>query len=317
MAASNLGDRMAREQLALMHLEDGDFRTAAETYDEVFQQQRGALNAMLAAEAYDALGQSDVSALRKTIAFVFWHDSYRSQAIISSFAEMDRLERMADFLQVYVCVPGSERVSDERYRNALAGALHENDPVNEAICLQISLLDLFETDSPSSRQLTWWAQTARQLTIARAAAQIADQDFDRLIRNLRNYNNFRPGDPEIAEKIVPSLDAAGEPERAQLLFELATEFYLEVLPRYPRSPLLHNNYAWICACGQRRLKYALRHCEIAVQAVPMNSSYLDTFAEISFLLGNKEIAIEASRKCKQLNPGKQHYKKQLERFRHH
>ena len=175
-------------------------------------------------------------------------------------------------------------------------------------------MDLFKTDNPNSRQLTWWAQTAGQLTIARGVVQIADQNFEQVVRNFRKYNEFRPGDPQVAEKIVPALDTAGEPGRVKLLFELVTEFYLQVLRQYPRSPLLHNNYAWICACGQRRLKYALRHCEIVLEAIPLNSSYLDTLAEVYFLQGKFAEAIEISRKCTLLNPQKRHYQRQLRRF---
>jgi tetratricopeptide (TPR) repeat protein len=314
-AASSLADVSAREQLAFACLERGDYATAAEIYDQVFRQQHGALNAMMAAEAYSLLGQSETSALRNTIAFVYWHESFRGASITSSFAELNRLHRMKNFLQVYVCVPGSDRVADERYRSALCSSLQKHDPVNEAICLQIMLINLFKTDNPSSRRLTWWAQTARQLTLARATAEIANSNFGEAMEELLAYNDFRPGDPDIAEKLLPAFDAAGETERADELFDLVTGFYFEMLRQYPGSPLYHNNYAWICACGKRRLQYAMRHCEIALEATPLNSSYLDTLAEVYYLQGNIDKAIETSRQCTLLDPIKRHYQNQLRRFR--
>lgn len=314
-AASSLADVRAQQQLALIKLEEGEFAAAAEIYDQVFRRQRGALNAMMAAEAYNLMGQSETSALRDTIGFIFWHESYRSESIISSFAAIDRLHRMKNFLQVYVCVPGSDRVVDERYRNALCSSLHDNDPVNEAICLQIVLIDVFKTENPIPRRLTWWAQTARQLTLASARVKIESRDFDGALAELSTYNEFRPGDPDIAEKLVPKLDAVGEKERADQLFDSVAGFYFEMLRQYPRSPLYHNNYAWVCACSKRRLQYAMRHCEIAMESTPLNSSYLDTLAEIYFLQGDFQLAIATAQKCTMLNPFKRHYQKQLRRFR--
>ncbi|MEM7782407.1 MAG: hypothetical protein AAF623_03570, partial [Planctomycetota bacterium] len=67
-------------------------------------------------------------------------------------------------------------------------------------------------------------------------------------------------------------------------------------------------------CANRRTQSMKRHAEKAVRARPNNSSYLDTLAEINFLLGDRDQAIELIQKCIRIDPSKIHYRNQLKRF---
>jgi tetratricopeptide (TPR) repeat protein len=146
-----------------------------------------------------------------------------------------------------------------------------------------------------------------------ARARIQNLDIDQAVREIAKINRLRPGSIDLVEEIVPLLDQAGFKEQANQIFVDASDFFLDLLQQYPDSPLLNNNYAWMCATAGRRIEFAKRHAQLAVSLMPENASYLDTLAELEFLTGNTQQAIELNRRCLQINP-KIHYLRQSYRF---
>ncbi len=313
--AEGLDNESARQDLAVQYLDLGEYSAAAELFEKSMKSRPSALSAILCAEAYRELGELQRAALLETIGFVHWHDSYRSNTIVTQFARIDRLHLITDFLKIYVVSPGAERVSNERYRSSLAATRMGTEPARAANDLQIMLLDLLNNPASGLRRLSFWADTPRQIAIAKATSCIADGNTEAAVEQLMTCIRFRPGDSGIGENLFRQLEAAGEREQANQLFDQLQGFYQDALVRYPLSPLHHNNYAWMCATANRNLGFAKRHSEKAVTARPFNSSYLDTLAEINFLSGETGQAIELSRRCTQLNPFKIHYRQQLQRFR--
>ena len=137
-----------------------------------------------------------------------------------------------------------------------------------------------------------------------------DEATDRIMRCLA----FCPGDPDVGEKQVLALDKANAKAQADQVFNELVQYYSETIKQFPRSSLHHNNFAWVCTSSKRALSAALRHSLKAVGLRPNNSGYLDTLADVYFSLGDREKAIEAARRCIQINPAKIHYEKQLKRF---
>lgn len=71
----------------------------------------------------------------------------------------------------------------------------------------------------------------------------------------------------------------------------AIEYYQHALSRTPRDPLILNNLAWTYAEEGMRLHYALK---LSLQAVKIEADspvYLDTYAELLYLLGRHQHAI--------------------------
>ena len=312
--AKGMSNRNATALIAAQFMNESKFEGAVSVFEESSTGSNSTFNLMQAAEAYRKLGRADEAALRETMAFVVWDNSYRSDTIINDFDRHQKLGQLADFLQVYVCAPGNKRISNERYRGSLASSLSKVDPKNAAINMQISLLEMHSTESPGLRRLISWADAPLQIMTANAKALIDRGAFDDALATLLKSNEFRPGDPGIGEEFLPAFAEAGKLEHADRLLTAVSDFYFEVLQRFPASPLHHNNFAWICACGKHQLSSAKRHSEKAISLRPQTSSYLDTYAEICYLIDDEEQAIEYARQCTQLNPQKLHYQKQLKRF---
>ncbi len=312
--ATSLLNRNAMALSAAGLMEEGKFKQAVSVYEEPSAGPNSTYNLMQTAEALREIGRDHEAALRETMAFVVWDNSYRSDTIIGDFQRQDKLGQLVNFFQVYVCAPGNTRISNERYRRSLASAMRNEAPKYSAINMQILLLEMHNNDSPGMQRLIYWADAPLQIMMAKSRALLNRGEFGHALKLLLEGNDFRPGDPGIGEEFLPTFASAGKHELAAQLLAAVSEFYFDALQRFPASPIHHNNFAWIYACGGHQLSSAKRHSEKAVSLRPQTSSYLDTYAEICFLIGDRAQAIEYARKCVQLNPQKLHYQKQLKRF---
>jgi tetratricopeptide (TPR) repeat protein len=148
----------------------------------------------------------------------------------------------------------------------------------------------------------------------RARAVIAQSDFGTAKKMLHLALELSPGDTNLCEEIVPTLDAAGQQELANQLVDKVVKHYERLCKTYPDSALLHNNLSWVMARSHRHLKNALLHAERAVELAPANAGYIDTLAEVNFHLGDRETAIRLSEQSVQLLPKAETLQKQLTRF---
>jgi tetratricopeptide (TPR) repeat protein len=270
---------------------------------------------MLSGQCYRGLDQIRNAALRETVAFAHWRRSYRNSQDIVAFRELDKLDLLTGFFLVTVYLPDNQTVSNESYRALLAQSVREQSPLDGARHLRIYVVDAFgnEDFSKIARPL-YWAELAREIQLDQAAADIALGNTDVAVESMIAVNEFRPGDPGLGEKMVAALDQAGARQSADHLFESISRFYFRTLKKYPRSPLHHNNYAWICARAGRQLTPALRHGMVAIAERPLTTNYLDTLAEVYFHLGEPDSAAELSQRCTQIAPRKRHYQNQFRRF---
>jgi len=69
-------------------------------------------------------------------------------------------------------------------------------------------------------------------------------------------------------------------------------YYEKALMIDPKDPLANNNYAYSLSDRGKNLEQALEMINIALEAQPENTSFLDTYGWIQYKLGNKEKAIE-------------------------
>lgn len=84
----------------------------------------------------------------------------------------------------------------------------------------------------------------------------------------------------------------------------------------PDSYPVMNRLAWLYAKKKTKLKMATRLSRKTVQAHPQNPKYLDTLAEIYYVRGKKDQAIETIQKALALDADNRLYKQQLWRFKH-
>ncbi len=84
----------------------------------------------------------------------------------------------------------------------------------------------------------------------------------------------------------------------------------------PDSYPVMNRLAWLYAKKKTKLRKATRLSRKTVQAHPQNPKYLDTLAEIYYVRGKKDQAIETIQKALALDADNRLYKQQLWRFKH-
>lgn len=123
-----------------------------------------------------------------------------------------------------------------------------------------------------------------------------------------------PGAIEGTIRLVQVLDKAGKKADADALFERAAGVYRAVLKDYPDAPSARNSVAWLSATCKRNLAAAQKDAERAVALDPQSPGYLDTLAEITFQLGDKDKAVALQKKVVALSPKRGYFKKQLARL---
>ena len=160
-----------------------------------------------------------------------------------------------------------------------------------------------------------WSYSSTKFNLALARGMIQRGEHEKAANLLLRHVQFWPGDVSVGETTVKKLEEAGATEQADRVYQAVEKYFVETLEMYPESPVNRNNFAWLSATSQRDLEKARRHAKIAVKLRPDVEQYLDTLAEIEFLLGQPEAAFELSKRCVQLNPGRTYYRQQKERFR--
>ncbi len=231
--------------------------------------------------------------------------------------ELDQLglgDLSRELMELYVrgrSVHNNDLFYDFQYLATLLDDTHPDraaDAWAAALHFYLTYLD----DSADSGNRYHVLATARHQALA--SDQLKRGEYQQAMTQLEKCVRLASSSSSLAERFVPLLEQSGRQEDADELFSMIASRYLQVLETYPRSALHHNNYAWACARCHKRLDDARRHAERAVELEPHNTSYLDTLAEVVFLQGDSARAIELIGQCIELNPFKQHYRDQMQRF---
>jgi len=149
---------------------------------------------------------------------------------------------------------------------------------------------------------------------ARARGFLAEGRIAEAVRELEAARAALPGETKLAMDMVPKLDELGEKDHADALFDRVFAALREICEDFPQSPTWRNNAAWMAARCNRKLDEALAHAQRATALAPDKAAYLDTLAEVHFRRGEPEKAVELARRCIELEPEREFYREQLERF---
>ncbi|MGI9519626.1 MAG: hypothetical protein ACR2NP_21415 [Pirellulaceae bacterium] len=308
------GESRGFRKLAYLAVQAGDWATARSWFQQSLDARHNETDLFLVGVCDRQLGHveaADRKQLTARLGQLHSFDLYR----ISSELEQLGVEREArELMRLYVR-GRSEHNTDLYYDfQHLANLLKESNPTDAAIAWAAALhfYLTYLDESPDSGIRYHYLASQRQMTLARQS--LRNGNHPAALRDLQRCANVANASSALAEEFVPLLEQYGLGHQADQLFDAIAERYRQVLNRYPNSALHHNNLAWACARCQRRLGEARQHAERAVELQPLNTSYLDTLAEIAFLQGEKEYAVQLIRKCVTLNPFKDHYRQQLQRF---
>jgi tetratricopeptide (TPR) repeat protein len=137
---------------------------------------------------------------------------------------------------------------------------------------------------------------------------------DEALAEMKLCEQIAPGNIDLAEELVPLLKAKGFAADADSLYERAYAIHAPLAQKFPESPSLRNNVAWLSAISHQRLDEALVHAQKAVELSPSGPNYLDTLAEVYFQKGDRPKAVEYGRKVLDLAPSNKLFAERLKHF---
>src|SRR5205823_3813019 len=123
-----------------------------------------------------------------------------------------------------------------------------------------------------------------------------------------------PGDIEVPILLTAGLEKEGKKKDAERIYAKVYGVMAKFCEDYPGSSWGHNTLGWLCAICRRDLDAGLKHAQKACDLSPDNAGYLDTLAELHFQKGDKDKALELTKKCIELEPKRGYFQKQLKRI---
>lgn len=267
----------------------------------------------LSGDALVRAGQQEEGQRRQQLASQMAIESRARQQIAAELAKHHLDEEAHEQYELLLRVAPPEHWEWNEAVRKIADKLSAEDPAASIPYLEASVLDDLRVNFYLLKTTSYLGNPASFHRI-RAKAEIAAGRFDEAVSEAELAIAATPAKTEISEELVPLLTAAGATEQADKIFEKQFGFFEDAVKRYPASPLLNNNLAWLAARCNRRLDTALKHAEQANTLSPDNAGFLDTLAEVKFRLGDREAAIRHSRRALELRPNDAALKQQLQRF---
>jgi hypothetical protein len=157
-----------------------------------------------------------------------------------------------------------------------------------------------------------WLLVAEHRSRGRALA--AAGHLDDMRKQVKAVLDVQPGSIDLAIDLVPELTKRGQKKEADELFARIYAIHDALCKEYPKSGWCHNNTAWLAVRCRRDLDAALEHARKGVELEPDNAGHLDTLAEVHFQRGDKDKAVELMKKCVEMQPRYEYFRKQLKRM---
>ncbi len=140
-------------------------------------------------------------------------------------------------------------------------------------------------------------------------------DLDGAKRWFKKLSTYSPADSGFVEKNFPTFEKNENDEFMDEIFQNVSKDFYEILEAFPDSAMYLNNYGWSCACAKRNVVNGIEFSKRAVELRPGTAGYLDTLATLYHVNGDHELAIETIRRAIEINPMRDYYREQLEKFR--
>jgi tetratricopeptide (TPR) repeat protein len=160
----------------------------------------------------------------------------------------------------------------------------------------------------------YYFQPAAAAHSARARELLRAGKTAEAIEEVRQGEAVQPADIQLALDCAPELRKHGAAGEADALYRRMLQRHELFCRDFPRSGTCHNNLAWLAANLDRDLDQALAHAQRAVELEPQAAGILDTLAEVHFRRGNRAEAVRLAKRCLELEPDEEQFKKQLARF---
>ncbi|MEE2938307.1 MAG: hypothetical protein VYA84_20145 [Planctomycetota bacterium] len=132
---------------------------------------------------------------------------------------------------------------------------------------------------------------------------------------LKRIMRLDPLDIDFAERLLPAMRDAGMAKAADRTLDQLINLGIQYSAQFPFDAMSANNLAWVAAMNEKRLEDALELSKLAVTTEPQSAIYRDTLAEILFLLGRREEALQIEKSCLLDDPDQWHLYEQIKKYR--
>jgi len=116
---------------------------------------------------------------------------------------------------------------------------------------------------------------------------------------IRAAHDLISGSGALADEFFPALREAGLTKLHDELIEDSLSVARSIIEAYPQDANARNNFGWLASRAMKRLDEAKVHMDEAVRLAPRSRAYLDTLAEVWFAMGDREKAVEWSKRSLQ------------------
>ncbi len=159
-----------------------------------------------------------------------------------------------------------------------------------------------------------WSRMYERVFAASFWRAVQEGNLDAADRLIRAAHRVYPEQINTLIDVIPMIRSQFGDETLKTWYEIHAAPMRNHLERFPNDTLIANNLAWLSAKCDSDLQRAHQLASRVVEHRPIDT-YLDTLAEVEFMLGNTAKAIELSTRCRSMKPRDPHHGRQLERFR--
>ena len=143
---------------------------------------------------------------------------------------------------------------------------------------------------------------------------LATGDVETAHRWFKKLSTFQPADSGFVEDNFPLLEKIGNKKFVGDMFGRISDDFFEILSMFPDSAMHLNNYAWACANAKQNVPNGIELAKRAVELRPGTAGYFDTLAELYHIDGQNEMAMKTIRRAIEINPMRDYYREQLQKF---
>ena len=295
----------------LMNL--GKWKEAAEKWEEASKAAPDQINSVLwAALCWKQAGEQEKSQRAETLfEALILGDSSMMIAASAIYQHLGFMEKSRQWRQMALHCgvrDGSWHVA--LYTNAeeqlLTGQWRRAQAGYEAYILH----SLDEGDT-STMMMTF--RTRKKADMARAFALLGT-NRKLALEKLRECHQSLLADASLADQFFPALRMVGAKKEHDAWFEESWQALMKNRDRFPKDDNVRNSAAWLAARSILRLDDAEKESQEALRLRPRQAAYLDTMAEIHFARGDREKAVEWSKKAITSDPRATPLREQYYRF---
>ncbi len=189
--------------------------------------------------------------------------------------------------------------------------IHEEQPAEAARLFDIGLLGMVDSSRYRASAYVTLPLLIQEWMLE---AAIDDKDDAKVAQSLKRILELNPLDISFAEERLPQMREAGMRKLADDTLDQIMDAGLLHAQRFSRDAMTCNNVAWVAAKNERRLEDALELATLAVSAQPDSATYRDTLAEVLFLRGRTQEALQIEKACLLDDPGQWHLHQQIEKY---